>query len=90
MLPVVTNSQSFWTLLLDVYKAFPNERYFGFYQYMTPVLVVKDPELIKSITIKNFENFVDHTGFISSEADPCGAKIYSPVKVKDGETCVNH
>jgi hypothetical protein len=26
MLPVVTNSQSFWTLLLDVYKAFPNER----------------------------------------------------------------
>jgi hypothetical protein len=48
---------------------------------MTPVLVVKDPELIKSITIKNFENFVDHTGFISSEADPCGAKIYSPVKV---------
>jgi hypothetical protein len=26
MLPVVTNSQSFWTLLLEAYKAFPNER----------------------------------------------------------------
>jgi cytochrome P450 family 9 len=50
------------------------KRYFGFYQYMTPVLIVKDPELIKSITIKNFENFVDHTGFISSEADPIWGK----------------
>jgi cytochrome P450 family 6 len=26
MLPVVTGSQSFWTILLDVYRAFPNER----------------------------------------------------------------
>jgi cytochrome P450 family 9 len=41
---------------------------------MTPVLIVRDPELIKSITIKNFENFVDHTGFLSSEADPIWGK----------------
>jgi cytochrome P450 family 9 len=74
MLPVVTGSQSFWTILLDVYRAFPNERYFGFFQFMTPVLIVRDPELIKSITIKNFENFVDHTGFLSSEADPIWGK----------------
>lgn len=36
---------------------------------MLPTLVVRDPELIKHITVKDFDHFLDHRSFINEEVD---------------------
>lgn len=45
-------------------------RFFGQYQVTKPLVVVKDIELIKKITIKDFEHFLDHSIFIKQDNDP--------------------
>jgi cytochrome P450 family 9 len=45
-------------------------RYVGYMQFTTPVLLVKDLDLIKQIGVKEFEHFHDHMNFISPERDP--------------------
>lgn len=48
-----------------MYDLFPDAKYFGFYDFITPVYVIRDPDLIASITIKNFDNFCDHRNFVN-------------------------
>lgn len=69
MKPVVLFGNSLETMLgrkhsiyaLDeYYNAFPDERLVGMYEFFTPVFMIRDPELIKQITVKDFDHFVDH------------------------------
>lgn len=46
----------------NIYKQFPNERYFGIIDFVIPTLVVKDPDLIKLILVKDFNSFSDRLG----------------------------
>ncbi|XP_050451602.1 cytochrome P450 9e2-like [Cataglyphis hispanica] len=52
-----------------IYNVFPDVKYFGFYEFMTPVYVIRDPDLITTIAIKNFDNFCNHNNFLT-ETDP--------------------
>ncbi|KAK4874175.1 hypothetical protein RN001_013535 [Aquatica leii] len=54
--------------------AFPNSRYTGIYNFFVPVLLIKDPELVKQIMVKNFEHFVDHRQVIPEECEPLWGK----------------
>lgn len=45
------------------YQEFKNDKYFGVYEGQKPVLVLKDPELIRHILIKDFSHFTDRTVF---------------------------
>lgn len=40
------------------------------YNFLTPLLHVRDIELIKKIAIKDIEHFLDHNRFFSEEFDP--------------------
>ncbi|KAF0748798.1 putative cytochrome P450 6a13 [Aphis craccivora] len=42
-----------------IYKRFADERYCGFYQMKTPFLMIRDPELINTVLIKDFSHFAD-------------------------------
>ncbi|XP_001948421.1 cytochrome P450 6k1 [Acyrthosiphon pisum] len=42
------------------YNSFPDVKLFGFYQMRDPVLLVRDPELINAILVKDFSYFTDH------------------------------
>uniref|UniRef100_A0A1Y1M8I7 Cytochrome P450 n=1 Tax=Photinus pyralis TaxID=7054 RepID=A0A1Y1M8I7_PHOPY len=53
----------------DIYNSFPNSRYIGIYQFRKPTLFVRDPELIRQITIKCFNNFPEHSLFNNDEND---------------------
>lgn len=46
-------------ILNDAYKTFPDERYVGFYSIFKPFLIIRDPELIGNILIKDFSHFHD-------------------------------
>jgi len=52
-----------------MYDLFPDAKYFGFYDFITPVYVIRDSDLIASITIKNFDNFCDHRNFVNESED---------------------
>ena len=44
------------------------------YTFLTPTLVIKDPELIKQITVKDFDYFTDHSSISVSDDDVLWSK----------------
>ncbi|KAF2903662.1 hypothetical protein ILUMI_02503 [Ignelater luminosus] len=68
--PVIFRQKSFPVLLQDTYAQYSNQRYYGFYQFLKPALVIKDIDLIKQICIKDFDKFPDHPYMLPKESDP--------------------
>ncbi|KAL0841593.1 hypothetical protein ABMA28_015252 [Loxostege sticticalis] len=66
-----------------VYKAFPGERYVGYIEGITPIILIRDPDLIKMITVKDFEHFINHKDFFSEEMEPLFGE--SLIMMKDGK-----
>ncbi|CAG9762960.1 unnamed protein product [Ceutorhynchus assimilis] len=61
---------SFAESVKSIYDMYPKERYMGYYQFSLPILILKDPELIKQLTVKDFDHFTDHRPFVNPETDP--------------------
>nr|XP_029731420.1 probable cytochrome P450 9f2 isoform X1 [Aedes albopictus] len=55
-----------------IYDAFPDASVAGFYDLLTPMFLLRDPEMIKKIGVKDFDFFMDHSPL-------------SPDQVSDGE-----
>ncbi|KAF2903663.1 hypothetical protein ILUMI_02504 [Ignelater luminosus] len=67
---VVFKQKSFPNLLQDTYAQYSNKRYYGFYKFLKPALIIKDIDLIKTICIKEFDKFSDRPPILPKEADP--------------------
>ncbi|XP_051175854.1 cytochrome P450 9e2-like [Leptopilina boulardi] len=67
---VIFNKTSLPKLLINYYNSIPQAKYFGFYEFTNPIIVICDPELIKSIGIKNFVQFTNRHGFADENQDP--------------------
>lgn len=61
-------------IIQRAYNLAPKSRYVGVYQMLRPILMIKDPELIKQITVKDFDFFMDHLPFVKEEVDSLWAK----------------
>ncbi|XP_011706755.1 PREDICTED: cytochrome P450 9e2-like [Wasmannia auropunctata] len=70
MAPFIFRRECFADLLQRIYNLFPDTKYFGFYEFLTPTYVIRDPDLISTIAIKQFDNFCDHRGFANKILDP--------------------
>ncbi|XP_076663922.1 cytochrome P450 9e2-like [Andrena cerasifolii] len=78
MAPVVFRQASLSEYLQRAYNLYPEHRYFGFYNFDTPVIVIRDLELITAIAVKHFDQFTDHRGFVDEELDPLmGKNLFS-------------
>lgn len=44
------------------------------YSFLMPGLILRDAELIKQITIKDFDHFMSHRPFLPEDADPVWGK----------------
>ncbi|XP_058837439.1 cytochrome P450 9e2-like [Topomyia yanbarensis] len=58
--PLYLRTLSFGDFIRSVYGKFPNAKVFGMFDLTAPVFVLRDPELIKKIAVKDFDHFVDH------------------------------
>lgn len=54
-------------LAQQLYNSFPNEKMNGFFQFRTPFVVIRDPELLKQLAVKDFDHFVDHGPFVDDD-----------------------
>nr|XP_022914583.1 cytochrome P450 9e2-like [Onthophagus taurus] len=70
----ILGSQSVYDSMKNLYNSFPNERYFGMYQLTLPTIQVNDPDLIKTIAIKDFDHFVNHRQFLPGGVEPMWTK----------------
>ncbi|XP_014476474.1 PREDICTED: uncharacterized protein LOC106745409 [Dinoponera quadriceps] len=84
----VPNLGSPWILLFrrmsfpdfnkHIYYYDPNAKYIGMMDKATPVVVLRDLELIKDVMVKDFEHFTDHAVIVTEECDPLfGKNIFS-------------
>ncbi|XP_055530200.1 probable cytochrome P450 9f2 [Wyeomyia smithii] len=49
-----------------LYNLFPDFKVVGFYDFMKPIFMLRDPEVIKKIAVKDFDYFIDHTPTMTS------------------------
>ncbi|KFB49806.1 AGAP012292-PA-like protein [Anopheles sinensis] len=52
-----------------LYNSFPDAKIMGAYDCLTPNLMIRDPETLKQIAVKDFDYFTDHTPFVPNEKD---------------------
>ncbi|XP_063977909.1 cytochrome P450 9e2-like [Diachasmimorpha longicaudata] len=68
--PTALRRLSIFDLIQKLYYFDPSAKYVGFFDFQTPVVMLRDRELIKTITVKGFDHFVNHRDFITSDLDP--------------------
>ena len=52
--------------LANLHKKHASERYCGWFLFGQPVLNINDPELLRQIMVKDFNSFVERTGYDST------------------------
>lgn len=67
VLNMITLQRTLSHFLNNIYTSYVNCTYVGFYNFLTPAMVLRDPDIIKDFLVKNFENFA---GTIIRPADP--------------------
>ncbi|XP_014218091.1 cytochrome P450 9e2-like [Copidosoma floridanum] len=83
--PVIGNNAPFFFRnvafpyhIQNLYENFPGAKYYGIFDFKNPVLLLKDPEMIRDVCIKSFESYVDHDAFVTEEMDPIvGRNLFS-------------
>ncbi|XP_056641777.1 cytochrome P450 9e2-like [Diorhabda sublineata] len=79
---VFLKRQSVGDMIKSFYDEFPGNRYSGLYQFNAPALNIRDPELIKQITVKDFEYFSARRTYIPEDTDPLFGKSLFLLKGK--------
>lgn len=64
------NLQTKFIYLNDMHASFPTHfRVFGIFDVGQPIIVLKDPEIIKQLAVKDFDSFIDHRVVIDEKLD---------------------
>ena len=70
MIGPMTNRITYAEHYKKIYDAFPDEPVVGMFEFLKQVHLIKDPELIKQIQIKEFDSFTNHRVVVDHETDP--------------------
>jgi cytochrome P450 family 9 len=68
------NGEHFPDYILRMYRELEDHSYGGTFSYMQPVIILRDPELIKRVTVKDFDHFTDHRSFFDEATEPLWGK----------------
>jgi len=69
MIPMFLQQESAYEFIKSAYDIHPKAKYVGVYEFNQPRTIIRDPELMKSVCIKNFESFENHM-FFGNNQDP--------------------
>ncbi|XP_020280583.1 cytochrome P450 9e2-like [Pseudomyrmex gracilis] len=76
--PVFFRQLSLAELSQKAYNLNRDAKYIGLFDGMNPIVMIRDPELIKTVGVKQFESFTDHRAFIDEANDPMfGKNLFS-------------
>lgn len=73
---VFAGKESFADLAIKLYNG-TTEPFVGIYGVLRPILLIRDPELIRSICIKDFNHFTDRGIHSNEEYDPLSGNLFS-------------
>ncbi|XP_055640724.1 probable cytochrome P450 9f2 [Toxorhynchites rutilus septentrionalis] len=59
--PMILRNMDICSLVSKLYNAYPDASVAGFYDLMKPIYMLRDPEVIKKVAVKDFDYFMDHT-----------------------------
>ncbi|KAF5287927.1 hypothetical protein FQA39_LY15631 [Lamprigera yunnana] len=71
---IIFQRKSYFDHVRELYNEFKNQRYFGILQFNTPALYIRDLDLIKRITVTDFNHFADHPQFAPDNVEPLTEK----------------
>lgn len=57
-----------------IYKSFPEEKVAGLWTTFQPILIARDPDVIKDIMVKEFMSFHDRGLYFNEKDDPLARK----------------
>lgn len=60
----------------DIYKRYPKESMVGVFVRGKPVLILRDPEYIKQVLIKDFAIFADRQAMVYEKAEPLSLHLF--------------
>ena len=72
--PPINFIRNFNNIITKIYKDHPNDSMVGFYNYRIPCLLLRDPELVKTVMITNFASFSDNDLVLKEDEEPLLAK----------------
>ncbi|XP_066993022.2 probable cytochrome P450 6a13 [Anabrus simplex] len=60
-----------------IYDSFEGQRFVGLFQFREPTLLLRDPDLIKDVMVKNFSSFHDRGIPVEEETQPLSAHLFN-------------
>lgn len=70
--PLMTKRCTFNDFIQTIYNKYPSAKVFGLFDMTTKMFVLRDPEVIKKITVKDFEYFVDRRPLFGANKEDDG------------------
>ncbi|XP_011057396.1 PREDICTED: probable cytochrome P450 6a13 isoform X3 [Acromyrmex echinatior] len=61
----------------EMYQWFKDERFFGAFRVRSPVLILRDPDLVRSVCVKDFACFVNRGIPINNDQDPLSGHLFN-------------
>ena len=78
MIDVLLNKVYLGDHFHELYQQFKNEPMFGVFTLRTPLLIIKDPDLIKDVLIKDFSSFSDRGIFhVNEKVEPLAQHLFN-------------
>lgn len=84
MAPFVFRTKSLSDIDDDLYRSLHGHSFGGVFSFTRPVLLLRDPEIIRRVTVKDFEHFTDHMSLINEAVDPILGKNLFALKGEKG------
>nr|CAD7255715.1 unnamed protein product [Timema shepardi] len=64
------------TVTMDLYNKLEGKPYGGIFTITSPVLLVRDPEIIKQVFVKDFDHFIDRSLNIHEKINPLEGNLF--------------
>lgn len=70
----ILRTKSMGEVFKEIYNSSKGEKYIGFWSLFRPMLLVRDPELIKRVFVKDFSSFQDRGIYVNEKDDPLSGR----------------